>query len=192
MEWRVLTVNLQPLATSRTAIMNKHVRLLLLSATLATVLAACATTAANPPASDEPSAPAEPSQPAPSQAPSERPSEPPVPSQPEAPVPSGTLTVIGAAVDGPGEPLSEALAGDLTNPAFVRGVLYLDEDGVVWMADSLLDASVPTFGDVRVMVANHPTDGPMWDMAEAEITGLQEANGIRFYEDAKLYGTITR
>ncbi len=168
--------------------MNKPVRLLLVAAALATILAACGT-AADPSSSDNPSA--EPSQPAPSEAPSEQPSEP-APSQPGAPVPSGTLTMAdGAVVDGPGVPLPEALAGDLTNPVLVSGVVFLDEDGVVWMADSVVDASVPTFGDVRVRVENYPTDGPTWDMADAEITGLQEVNGIRFYEDTKLYGTIT-
>ena len=168
--------------------MNKPVRLLLLAAALATILAACGT-AADPSSSEDPSV--ESSQPAPSEAPSEQPSEP-APSQPGAPVPSGTLTMAdGAIADGPGVPLSEVLAGDLTNPVLVSGVLFLDEDGVVWMADSVVDASVPTFGDVRVKVENYPTDGPTWDMADAEITGLQEVNGIRFYEDTKLYGTIT-
>lgn len=168
--------------------MNKPVRLLLVAAALATILAACGT-AADPSSSEDPSV--ESSQPAPSEAPSEQPSEP-APSQPGAPVPSGTLTMAdGAIADGPGVPLSEVLAGDLTNPVLVSGVLFLDEDGVVWMADSVVDASVPTFGDVRVKVENYPTDGPTWDMADAEITGLQEVNGIRFYEDTKLYGTIT-
>ena len=174
--------------------MNKPVRLLLVAAALATLLAACGM-AADPSSSEDPSVPAdpsaEPSQPAPSEAPSDQPSEP-APSQPGTPVPSGTLTMAdGAVVDGPGTSLSEVLAGDLTNPVLVRGVLFLDEDGVVWMADSVVDASVPTFGDVRVKVENYPTDGPTWDMADAAITGLQEVNGIRFYEDTKLYGTIT-
>lgn len=39
------------------------------------------------------------------------------------------------------------------------------------------------------LVENY-TDGPTWDMADAEITGLQEANGVRFYEDAKFYAVI--
>lgn len=168
--------------------MHSRIRATLLLAVLATVLAACST-GADP--STAPSV-APPSEPGASEAPSERPSEPPSPSQPGAPVPSGTLTVADGAIgDGPGIPLAEALAGDLSEPVFVGGVLFLDEDGVVWMADSIVDASVPTFGDVRVQVANYPTDGPTWDMASADVTGLQEVNGIRFYEDTKLYGTIT-
>jgi hypothetical protein len=35
------------------------------------------------------------------------------------------------------------------------------------------------------------TDGPTWDMAEADVTGLQEVNGIRVFEDTKLHRTIT-
>ena len=169
--------------------MSKRIRILLLPAAVAVVLAACGT-AADPSSSDAPSTPPDPSS-VPSTAP-DRPSDPPSPSMPGAPVPSGTLTVAdGAIADGPGVPLSEVLGGDLTNPVLVNGVLFLDEDGVVWMADSVLDASVPTFSDVRVQVANYPTDGPTWDLADAEITGLQEVNGIRFFEDTKLYGTIT-
>ena len=185
--------------------MNPNFRFLLVAAALATLLAACGVSA-NPISSDAPSAPAqpgvppseagpsepEPGEPEPSQSPVQRPSEPAAPSQPGTPVPSGTLTAAdGAAADGPGELLSDALAGNLSEPVFVRGVVFRDADGVVWMADSVLDASVPTFSDVRVRVANYPTDGPTWDMADADITGLQEVNGIRFFDETKLYGTIT-
>ena len=73
----------------------------------------------------------------------------------------------------------------------MRGTLFLTESGEVFLAASVDDASVPTFGAPLVRVANYPTDGPTWDMAEAEMTGLQEVNGIRFFEDTKLYGTIS-
>ena len=165
--------------------MTTSLRTALTIAAMAIVLVACGTNqAASPTATDTPSSPA-----APSEAPV---SEAPDPTDQGAEVPSGTLTAAdGAVVDGPGVPLSEVLAGDLSQPVFVSGVLWLDEDGTVWMADEVTDASVPTFSDVRVQVANYPTDGPTWDMAGADLTGLQEVNGIRFYEDTKLYGTIT-
>lgn len=164
--------------------MKHTIRSVPILAAVAILLVACGTSG-TPSASADPS----PSEPAiPSEAPSEEPTE----TQDGAPVPSGTLTAAdGPVVDGPGIPLAEALEGDLSQPLLVRGTLFLDEDGTVWMADSITDASVPTFGDIRVRVANYPTDGPTWDMADAEITGLQEVNGIRFYEDTKLYGTIT-
>jgi hypothetical protein len=170
------------------ATMKNSIRSILILSALAILLVACGT-AVSPSGSAEPSpsSPAAPSEAPPSEEPSEAPSD-----DPGEPVPSGTLTFAeGAVVDGPGVPLAEALEGDLSQPVLVRGTVFRDEDGNVWMADSITDASVPTFSDIRVRVANYPTDGPTWDMADAEIKGLQEVNGIRFFEDTKLYGTIT-
>jgi hypothetical protein len=164
--------------------MKTSIRSILALSAIAIVLAACGTTTTNnPPSSD-----AAPNSPPPSVAPSEAPDETPAAN----PTVVGTLTMIGAAVDGPGGPLADALAGDLSQPVFVRGALFLDTDGQVYFADSLVDAEAPTFGDLRVRVANHPTDGPTWDMANADLIGLQEANGIRFYADTKIYGNISQ
>lgn len=159
------------------------IRSILAIMAIAVVLAACAAGTGDPSTSPESATP--------SVAPSE-PNE--SPAEPEAsPEPMGTLTAAdGAVADGPGTPLDEALAGDLSQPMLVRGTLFLDADGKVYLADSLVDATVPEFGDVRVAVDNYPTDGPTWDMADADITGLQEANGILFFEDTKLYGTISQ
>jgi len=153
----------------------------LLGSVVAILLAAC-TTAASPSGTPTPS-----ETPMPSVAPSEAPSE-----VPGTPVPSGTLTVAdGAVVDGPGIPLAEAMDGDLSQPILVRGTLYRDANGDVFFAATLGDAAAPTFGEPILAVDNYPTDGPTWDLGDAEVTGLQEANGILFYEDTKLYGTIT-
>lgn len=174
--------------------MKTSIRSFLALTTLAIVLAACGTSGAGDPdpsasPSDAPSV--EPSVP-PSEAPAETPTETPAESPGGEPVPSGTLTFTeGAVVDGPGTPLAEALKGDLSQPILVRGTLFLDADGKLYFAESVTDASVPTFSDLRLSVANYPTDGPTWDMADADITGLQEVNGVRFFEDTKLYGTIT-
>lgn len=159
--------------------------------TAATILLAACTTAGTPSSSPVPSATPEPSVAQPSQEPSQQPSA--APSEvPGEPVPSGTLTVAdGAVVDGPGIPLAEALTGDLSQPMLVRGTLFKDADGDIFFAATLDDATVPTFGEPMLRVENYPTDGPTWDIADAEITGLQEANGILFYPDTKLYGTIT-
>jgi hypothetical protein len=173
--------------------MDRIIRPVLLLVAISALLVACGTSqVASPSASDTPSPSVAPSQAPESQAPTE-PSATPEPTNQGAEVPSGTLTVAdGLIVDGPGEPLGVALATrDLTEPVFVNGVLFLDEDGTLWMADEIVDPSVPTFSDVRVRVANYPTDGPTWDMASAELTGLQEVNGIRFYEETQLYGTVT-
>ena len=174
--------------------MKTSIRSLLALSVIAIVLSACAAAAA-PPSSETP-----PSAPPPSVAPSETPDEAPAtpPESPEetpaaSPTIVGTLTVAdGAVVDGPGEPLADSLARDLSQPVFVRGTLFRDTDGQIYFADSLTDASAPTFGNLRVRVANYPTDGPTWDMANADLIGLQEANGVRFFADTKLYGTISQ
>jgi hypothetical protein len=161
--------------------MKTSIRSTLVLAALAIVMAACGTTGAS-----DPDPTASPSSPAtPTVAPSEAPSA--------SPEPAGTLTVAdGAVADGPGISLADAMAGDLSQPVLVRGTLFMDADGAIFFADSLADASVPTFGDLRLAVDNYPTGGPTWDMADADITGLQEVNGIRFFEDTKLYGTISQ
>ena len=165
------------------------IRSVLALTAIAMILAACAQTAADPTPSLEPSSP--PSTP-PSQAPVETPEPSEAPETPDAsPEPIGVLTVQeGAVVDGPGTPLADALEGDLSEPVFVVGTMVLDTDGQLFFTDSVTDASAAGFGDIRLRVDNYPTDGPTWDMADAEITGLQEVNGVRFYEDAKFYALI--
>ena len=177
--------------------MKTSIRSILALTAVAILLAACATAGAGDPTpSLKPSSPASPSAPPsapPSVPPSEAPAETPAPSDtPEAdPEPIGTLTPQdGAVYDGPGLPLTEVLEGDLSNAVFVIGTLVLDADGQLFFADSVIDGSVPTFGDVRLRVDNYPTDGPTWDVAEADITGLQEVNGVRYFEDTKFYAVI--
>ena len=169
--------------------MYRPIRIILAVAIVVGV-AACSATAA--PESDDPtpSAPAEPSL-TPSASPSPTPPESPSPAPEASPEPIGVLTVQdGAAVDGPGVSLAEALVGDLSQPLLVRGTLFRTDDGQVFFTDSVTDASVPTFGDIRLTVDNYPTDGPTWDMADADIKGLQESNGVRYFEDTKLYAVI--
>jgi hypothetical protein len=140
----------------------------------ALVLAACGTAATN-----TPSPSASPSAPVPSVAPSDAPEE-----TPDAvPEVVGTITVVPAAVDGPGQPLSAAMNADLSQPVFARGFLFKEADGQVYFADSLTDSP-------RVLVAGQVTDGPTWDIGQAGVTGLQEADGVLFYEDATVYGNL--
>ena len=158
--------------------MNLSMRSLLAASALAIVLAACGTTAATPPETASPS-PA-----SPTVAPSE------APEGPETPEVVGTITPVGAAVMGPGSSISDAIASDNTEPVLVNGVLYMDTDGRIYLADSLTDASVPTFGGVHLEVVDYPTGGAEWDIANADVTGLQEANGVLFFEDHQLYGIV--
>ena len=171
--------------------MTTSIRSILALMAIAFILAACATVGAvDPSPSLEPSIPASPSAP-PSEAPP--PTETPEPTEtPDAsPEPIGTLTPQdGAVYDGPGLPLAEVLEGDLSHAVFVIGTLVLDAEGQLFFTDAVTDGTVPTFGDVRLRVDNYPTDGPTWDVAEADITGLQEVNGVRFFEDTKFYAVI--
>jgi hypothetical protein len=169
--------------------MTSKTRTLLTLAAMTTLLVACGTT----PAADPTAAPTDSPPPSASVAPSEAAAESPEASASadESPEPVGTLTVAdGAVADGPGADLVDAIGAQLSEPTLVNGTVFLDEDGQVWLTDSVEDASVPTFGDLRVRIENYPTDGPTWDMDAADITGLQEANGIRFYEDTQLFGTL--
>lgn len=171
--------------------MTSSIRSILAITALAIILAACATVGAvDPSPSLEPSSPASPSAP-PSEAPEPTDTPEPVETPDGSPEPIGTLTVQeGAVVDGPGVPLVDVLDGDLSQPVFVIGTMVLDADGQLFFADAVPDASAPTFGDLRLRVDNYPTDGPTWDVADADLTGLREANGVRFFEDAKFYAVI--
>lgn len=162
--------------------MKTSIRSILALTASAILLAACAQTAVDPTPSPEPSSP-------PSLSPSGPPEETPEPTG--TPEPIGVVTIQeGAVVDGPGVPLAEALDGDLSNPIFVIGTMVRDANGQLFFTDSVTDESGPTFGDIRLRVDNYPTDGPTWDMADAEIKGLSEVNDIRFFRDAKFYAQI--
>ena len=168
--------------------MKSSIRIILALTAIAIILAACAQTADDPTPSLEPSSP-------PAQSPSETPesTETPEPTEtPDAsPEPIGIVTIQeGAVVDGPGVPLADALEGDLSQPLLVIGTMVRDADGQLFFTDSVTDAAAPSFGDIRLRVDNYPTDGPTWDMADAEITGLSEANDVRFFQDAKFYALI--
>jgi hypothetical protein len=45
-------------------------------------------------------------------------------------------------------------------------------------------------GDPILEVLNYPDNQEEWDMANADLIGLQEANGVRFREDAQLFGVV--
>jgi len=97
------------------------------------------------------------------------------------------------AFSGPGGTIAEALANGPTGdeiPTLVNGVLFRDTDGTIYLATSVSDASVPTFDGPMLKVLNMPNDGPGWDLAHAADTGLEEANGILFMENAQVLGFL--
>lgn len=168
--------------------MNLPIRSVLALTILAIVLAACSTTAGAPP-SESPTPP--PTQPA---TPVADPSDPAEPAEPadEPREVAGTITVAEMAFSGPGATIQEALdaGADDELPQLVRGVLFRDTDGVVYLATAVDDVSAPTFEDPMLEVLNIDNAGPSWDMANADLLGLEEANGIVFNQEAQILGYL--
>ena len=175
--------------------MTLPIRSILALSILVIVLAACGTTAGAP--SSEAPSPSEPATPtaeptvAPSEAPSEAPAETPAPAGQERDV-AGTITVAEAAFSGPGGTIQEALdngpSGD--DPTLVNGVVFRDTDGTIYLATAVTDTAAPTFEGPMLEVLNAPNDGPSWDMANADLLGLEEANGIIFNQDVQILGYL--
>ena len=171
--------------------MTHPIRSILALSILAIVLAACGTTIGAPGSeAPQPSEPATPSV-QPSEAPpSVEPSEAPVTHAREV---AGTITQAEAAFSGPGGTIEEALAAGPTGndiPTLVRGVLFRDTDGIVYLASAVSDPPAPNFEGPMLEVLNTANDGEAWDMAHAELLGLEEANGIVFNRGAQVLGYL--
>ena len=72
----------------------------------------------------------------------------------------------------------------------MNGVLFLDTDGTIYLATSVSDETAPTFEGPMLEVLNMDNTGDSWDMANAELLGLQEANGIVFNPNAQVLGYL--
>jgi hypothetical protein len=186
--------------------MTHPIRSLLALSIIAIVLAACGTAVGAP--ASEPPAPSQPASPAadpsvepsvrPSVRPSAAPAAPSAPAVPSAPadeerVVDGVITVYPGTWSGPGGSIQEALdngsdAADL--PSLVNGVLFRDTDGRIFLATSVSDVTAPTFDGPMLEVLGYPNEGPMWDMASAELIGIEEANGIVFMQNTQILGTL--
>ena len=169
--------------------MTARIRTLLLLSTITTLLAACGTATAAPASqAPDPTQPAVPSV-QPSQAPAETPVEAPAVEEREV---AGTFTVAdGAAFSGPGNTIQQTLQiGPAVHPALVNGVLFRDTDGTIYLATSVSDTSAPVFDGPMLEVLNLDNHGPSWDMANAELLGLEEANGIVFNPNAQILGFL--
>lgn len=168
--------------------MKNSIRSLLAVSAMSIALAACGTTGTStPPSSDEPTG-SQSDAPSASVQPSEAPSESPAEERDVA----GTITIADVAFSGPGGTVQEALdAGDSDEfPNLVNGVLFRDADGTIYVATSVSDASTPTFEGPMLEVLGMDSTGDSWDMANAELLGLEEANGIVFNPNAQVLGFI--
>lgn len=178
--------------------MKIQIRSILAMTILVIILAACGATVGAPTSEQPaPSTPAAPSE-QPSEEPAEEPSEEPAEQPSEEPADEerevdGTITVYPGTASGPGASIQEALeqgsdAADM--PSLVNGVVFRDTDGRIYLATAVGDAAVPTFDGPMLEVLGYANEGEMWDMANAELLGLQEANGIVFKENAQILGTL--
>lgn len=143
------------------------------------LIALLALAACQPSASDSPS----PSEGAPSAAPSAS----------EAAAPAGTITISTAGVvDGPGISIPEALDRAGAEPDLVNGILLLDTEGTIWLCEELSDASPRACAGAFLRVENYPegADAPEFDPENADVTGRQEEDGVVWFEDQQLYGTV--
>jgi hypothetical protein len=170
----------------RTRPMRTSNRLILTFSILVLVLAACGgTVGESPGASEQPASPTPSAAPS---APADAPSE-----APGAIEPDGTITVVTDAIaDGPGESISAALEAGRTEPTLVNGVFVSDVDGTLYLAEAISSTSPLTFEGAVLEVLNYPASAGEWDPENADVTGLQEADGILYFESHQLYGVVER
>ena len=162
--------------------MNLPIRPTLGLLILVFALAACGSTAdASPSTPANPSTPAEPSAPA-----SVEPDATPVPAADA----DGTFTIIpDVAVTGPGISVAEAIAAG-GGDTIIEAYLVRTVEGDLYVCDELADGATVACGSPMLQVLGLPSDGATWDPANAETTGLLEADGVLYFESSYLYGTV--
>ena len=179
--------------------MTYPIRSILALSILVIVLAACSATIGAPaseaPVASEPAAPSVEPSVAPSVAPSVQPSVAPSVAPEPADEPrevAGTITLFEGTWSGPGATIQEVLdLGDSGEyPTLANGVLFRDTDGKIYLASAVSDVSAPTFDGPMLEVIGLRNEGPEWDMANAELLLLEEANGIIFRQDSQILGYL--
>lgn len=183
--------------------MTHRTRSILALAIVTFILVACGQTVAAPasesPKPTQPNVPSPTAEPTvePTAKPTAKPTAQPTEAPSEAPADeardvAGTITVAEAAFSGPGATIQEALNNGASGeyPTLVNGVIFRDTDGTIYLASSISDATTPTFEGPMLEVLNAPNDGASWDMANAELLGLEEANGIVFNRNVQVLGYL--
>lgn len=107
------------------------------------------------------------------------------------PGPSGrataTITVeAGVEADGPGESISHALADADSRQQLVNGILLRAVDGSTWLCEAPPTSSPPQCSEPRLLVEN----GALEDSVFVDGDGLHEVDGVRWLENAQLFGTV--
>jgi hypothetical protein len=158
--------------------MTIQTRSFLVVPVLVLTLAACSGTAAE--SADDAAESA-----APTTSPSAAPSE-----SPDASTARGTFTMVdGVSAGGPGVSIADAIANANNEPVLVNGVLLMDPDGTIWLCESLNSSSAGCGGQ-RLRVIGYPEGTADLDLENAGDTGLQEADGVLYFETAQLYGVV--
>ncbi len=107
----------------------------------------------------------------------------------QTPGPSGgataTITVeAGVEADGPGASVSEALANADVGSQLVNGIMLKEVGGSVWLCEAL-SSSPPKCAEPRLLVKN---------LAQGDQTfvgeGVREVDGVRWVENAQLFGIV--
>jgi hypothetical protein len=102
--------------------------------------------------------------------------------EPSAAADPALVIVEGAAVDGPGISVPEAIAsaGDV-GEVLVNGNLFIDAEGTVRLCDAIAESFPPQCGGARLEVRGLDLEA---------VPELQEANGVRWAEGIQLFGRI--
>ena len=85
--------------------------------------------------------------------------------------------------------IADAIANPNNEPVLVNGVLLMDPDGTIWLCESL-NSSPAGCGGQGLRVIGYPEGTADWDLENAGDTGLQEADGVLYFETAQLYGVV--
>jgi hypothetical protein len=122
----------------------------------------------------------------------------PVPVPTAVPVPTRAASSPGAAVagtitlgdfgqaDGPGISVGEALGSAAIGRPLVNGILLEEADGTFWLCDALRTSPPPDCAEPRLLVVNMPQS----DEAFVNGSGLHDEGGVRWREQAQLYGDV--
>lgn len=94
----------------------------------------------------------------------------------------GILTITAGSASGPGISIADAVNRAGQEPLLVNGALFVDPDGTVLLCDAMAESFPPQCGGTRLEVH---------DLDLAGMPDLQEANGVRWAEQAQILGTVT-
>lgn len=94
----------------------------------------------------------------------------------------GILQIAQGIADGPGISIEEAIGNSGGEPLLINGALFVDPAGRVLLCDAIAESFPPQCGGLRLEVRGLDIDS---------LSGLEQANGVRWAEQVQLLGTIT-